>query len=361
MKTVATERFTAPHVDIAAGFTSSVEASYAHLPSDDDVDMSEFTPDTKVFWDHEHHMDNRVDRAMQAEHRERVEERRRAEDRDVQIALHNNTAQNQEAQATNRQNHELLRDQNKRRFDEDMQIRRGTYGAQGKVVSFAGDSHIPAGKVLELTIHNPDNPTQVTVVNVLVQLRPLIADQSICKELIVRENVPTLAQRWMQYRAGEISFWHDFILNRHQWRERDKAIRKDTTGIIGSLQTKINQKRIRNGSSIIMNAVDDTNVRSRNVANAVLIFNEETVLRAKAETGQDFFNKEFRDSFFDNILALSVVTVDPMWGKVRIWYNGFDEPSEFTFDQMKPAAKGGGNMDLISIMNAINQGRSPKF
>jgi hypothetical protein len=145
---------------------------------------------------------------------------------------------------------------------------------------------------------------------------------------------------------------------------RAKLMKMDPTGILADHIGKQTQGREKVLANINKHKAD----RARNLANSVLIFSRETIQRARAETGVDVTASSIdmadpgaRQKFFATSFAMMMVVVDPLYNQVTFYYNGLDDSATFSFDQLQVGGKGGGGLDLVSVMNALGQGRSPKF
>jgi len=233
---------------------------------------------------------------------------------------------------------------------------KGNTQVTGKIVSLSGDPHIPSGKLLEITLVNPENPNASVTLNLMIQLAPYIVPQQISVEFLVKDAIPTMYQRFLMWKTGEISFWRDFVAMGDVVDRRNRLRRMDPTGVIDSVLNKQAKSRQR----VFGNINRDKAEKARNIANSVLIFNRETVQRAKADFGFDLSNSSAREKYFATSFAMIIVVVDPLYNQVTFYYNGLDDTATFSFDQMAPPSKGGG-LDLVSVMNALNQGRAPRF
>ena len=230
--------------------------------------------------------------------------------------------------------------------------------AEGEVISFAGDNHIPAGKVIEVTLASPVNPKASITLNLLVQLAPYIIPAPLAVQFITKDVVPTFHQRWMQWRTGEISFWRDFVMMSDVVEKREKLRRMDKDGVIADSMGSQGKGRFR---ALENTGEKEKAKRARNIANSILIFSNETIQRAKVESGIDLSDPHARQKYFDVSFAMILVVVVMLYDQVTFYYNGIDECATFSFDQVKVGGKGGGNTDLVTILNALNQGKSPKF
>lgn len=226
----------------------------------------------------------------------------------------------------------------------------------GKGVSFASDDSLPTGKIIEVTLVNPNNPEHKINVNLLVQLAPYIVPEELAVKFISKDVVLPFIQRLIQWKTGEISFWKDLILGSDLIHDRAKMLKLDPSGVFADMMSDQQKSR----GKTMMNISKEENVRARNVANSVLIFNNATVQKARAESGFDLNDFNSRQKYFGMTYAMIIVVVDMMYNQITFYYNGISDYGTFSFDQMKSASKNG-NMDLVSVMNSLNQGKSPKF
>ena len=231
-----------------------------------------------------------------------------------------------------------------------------TVPTTGKIVSLAGDNHIPAGKVIEVTIASPGNPEASTVLNLFIQLVPYLIPVEIGVQFITKDVIPHFFQRLLQWKTGEISFWRDLVAMSDVVERREKLRKMDPTGVLADAMSVQDKGRLK----VFGNINKDKATRARNLANSVLIFSSETLKRAKAESGIDLTDNAARSKYFDTSFTMIIAVIDPLYDQVTFYYNGIPEAATFSFDQIKIGGKGG-SPDLISIMNALNQGRSPKF
>ena len=248
---------------------------------------------------------------------------------------------------------ERTEDKTEREKNKPLQKRQET---TGKIVSFSGDDHIPAGKVLEVTFASPNNPEAKVTLSLLVQLAPFIVPAEIAVKFITKDVIPTFFQRFIQWKTGEISFWRDFVAMTDIVEHREKLKKLDPSGALSEMMEKQGAGRF----NVMLNDSRDKADRARNLANSVVIFSNETMQRAKLESAIDFNDPVARQKYFATSFVMIVVVVDPLYDHATFYYNGIDESATYSFSQIKISG-GGNNLDVVSIMNALNQGKSPKF
>ena len=227
----------------------------------------------------------------------------------------------------------------------------------GEIVSFAGDNHIPSGKVIKVSLSHPDNPKNVITLNMQVVVRPYLLPNNVALAFLTKDAIPSYFQRWLQWRAGEISFWADLVFNIDQIQKRDKAIRDDKTGLLADAAADQRKKAGKTAA----NLAKADGSRSRNIANSIMIYSKDTVARAKAETGFDLWNQSDRERYFAMSFCMFLVIIDPTFNQVTMFFNGVDTYGTYTFDQMKVSSKGSSSADVVAILQALGQGKAPRF
>ena len=192
---------------------------------------------------------------------------------------------------------------------------------------------------------------------IYVQLIPRLMTTDSSRLMLDIQYVPTLSERWRKYRAGEISFWKDFIFARDLVNKQHQALKNDRTGTIGQILTK-SRGRLAQYFLGLMGLRDP----SHNLASAITIISKDAFDRACKENHIDFNNIRMRNNYFNRTFTMMMVVVDTMYGKVDIYYNGVDYVGTYTFDMVnRVGAKGKDNFNLKEVMTAFSQGMSPRF
>jgi len=285
---------------------------------------------------------------------DKAERERRRDQRDHEKASRKIAKNKREQETADRE-----RAEHDKKTHREQAIKDGKIGSNlvGKVVSLAGDNYVPAGKLIEITLSNPDNDKAAVTLNLLIQLAPYLVPSPVAVQFITKDIIPSMMQRLMQWRTGEISFWRDLIAMSDIHTRREKLRRMDPSGVLDAAIDKQTESRQRVFANLNKNQAD----RSRNIANSVMIFSQDTVKRAKAESGIDITKPDDREKYFATAFAMIIAVVDTVYDRVTFYYNGLDDEATFSFDQLKNATKGSNGLDLVAVMNALGQGRSPKF
>jgi len=190
-----------------------------------------------------------------------------------------------------------------------------------------------------------------------VQLIPYVLQSNVVDGYISANFNPPLKSRWQKLRAGEISFWNDFVFTRDLIKKQEKVLKDDKSGVILDMMLK-NRSKLGHWflSLFALKPV------SHNIANSILITNKETFVRACNESGIKFDNYEQRQRYFNKTWSMIICVVDPMYNTIDMYFNGLDCKGTYTFDIInRVGAKGKDSFDLKEIMGAFSQGLTPKF
>lgn len=253
-----------------------------------------------------------------------------------------------------------VRDRDGREFDRTFkgreEIEAGSHGVGSKDITPAPDGLVPAGRLLEVTLTNPENQKLSVTMSLLVQMMPYIVPASLATQFVTLNANPSWRQRYMQAKAGEISWGKDFLLQLDLNEQRRKAVRDDKDDVLADFM----RTQVSKDTSLFSSLIGNGNA-NRNIANTVLVLDAETVRRAKQEVGVDLFKESDRKRYFMSTYTMLIAIVDPMHNVVTMMYRGLDSVGTYNFSQFKPKSKQGDVVDLIQAMNMFNQGRVPKF
>lgn len=195
---------------------------------------------------------------------------------------------------------------------------------------------------------------------IYVQLIPYVLLPEVVDGYIGANFSPPLSVRWKQLKAGEISFWKDFIFALDLIKKQAKALKKDKHNILGDMLNRQHSALLKWWIDIC--GILSSNRGSHNTANTILITNKATFDRACRENRINFQNKTQRQRFFNKTWSMIICVVDPLYNTVEMYFNGVDMKGTYTFNMInKVGAKGQDNFDLKDVMSAFSQGLSPKF
>lgn len=214
--------------------------------------------------------------------------------------------------------------------------------------------NLPSGRILNIPMLTDAN----TMFNLqlLIQLFPFFIETDVAQEFINLNFTPSFWRRFTQFKAGEISFFKDFIFSCDLRDKRMKALIKDKTGGLADMINK--QKNAV--ASHWMNFLRKPGTEKVNIASTILILNRNSVDKTLNKSGIDLKSISNRKRFFENSYCMMLVLVDQMYNEVTIYYNGIEAVSTFKYDQIKRESKKE-STDLVSIMKSYAQGLAPKF
>lgn len=264
----------------------------------------------------------------------------------------------QNNQQQNNQNNQKQSNQKQMRFGGRFASMESDTPAVAEISKSSSVQPLPVGRVINAKLSNYSSEsgrTDNATVQVLIQLHPIFVPQDVSAQFIAMNFKPSFAQRWLQMTSGEISFWSDFILGNDLRRQRYKAMRKDSTGILHDLE-----ERRSNAVSNLWLKILGADTSRQNIANTILVYESRNFKKACSTSGINFTHYDSRQRFFEATMSMIVVVVDIMYSKIEMYYNGITTTSELTFDQCKRNSKTE-SVDIMTMMKQYAQGLAPKF
>lgn len=195
-----------------------------------------------------------------------------------------------------------------------------------------------------------------------VQLIPYVLTPDVVEGYVSANFDPPISKRWTKFRAGEISFWKDFVLARDLIKKQAKVLKQDKHGIIIDMMNHQHNALFRWWEGVVNVVTGHLRSPSHNLANTMLITSKATFDRACRENSINFNNVTQRQRYFNKTWSMIVCVVDPLYNTVEMYFNGVDMKGTYSFAMInKVGAKGQDNFDLKEVMSAFSQGLSPKF
>ena len=218
---------------------------------------------------------------------------------------------------------------------------------------FMNDVPIPSGRIVQVTFDHKDYGK--FNVNLLIQLSPIYVPTDVSQQFIAIHFKPSISQRWLQMTAGEISFFTDFLLGNDLRRKRLDALRKDKSGVLSEMID-----RRENAVSNMWLKLSKIKPDRQNIANTILIYESRNFDKACSANGIDFKNYANRQKFFSSTMSMIVAVVNVMYNRIDMYFNGMQNYSTFTFDQMKKNAKTEAT-DILAMMKQYASNGMIKF
>ena len=194
-----------------------------------------------------------------------------------------------------------------------------------------------------------------------VQLVPYVLTPAVVEGYITANFSPPISKRWTKYKAGEISFWRDFVLARDLIKKQAKILKQDKHGVILDMMQRQKGALWAWWKHLFESHFAGGNM-SHNLANTILISSKATFDRTCRESRINFNDNNQRQKFFNKTWSMIVCVVDPLYNTVEMYFNGVNMKGTYSFAMInKVGAKGQDNFDLKEVMSAFSQGLTPKF
>jgi len=218
---------------------------------------------------------------------------------------------------------------------------------------------ISSGRNVEVKFNTGKDSPPISVM-VQVRLNPRVVPTNVVEYIINQEFDRNIANRWLQYRSGEIRFFRDFVFGVDKLVRYAKALKSDESHAL----TEIMYHRKMNNANLLkrlMNAFKKIGGSSSyNLANSVMILDEETVSRNAKKAGFNFDKLTDRRRFFDTTYNLFIVLVDTRFSRATIYTNGLDQSASYSFNELKASASSD-KMSIKDIMEYLSKNQMPKF
>lgn len=227
-------------------------------------------------------------------------------------------------------------------------------GRKDTLIDKSSNVPIASGRIIEVQFPS-GTPGENIIVPMLVKFNPRIIPNEVVEYIITTEFKQSFHQRWLQLQAGELRFFRDFIMQLDTLSKRSSALKQDKGGALGDLFRYQNKSSLRQILKFVVG-----NNRTFNLANAVLMLDESTVVKFSKKQGVDLRNLSDRRRFFAKTYSLFVVLVDSNYSQVTIFTNGIDDVAQYSFAEIKSSA-GRDDFDLSEIMKAFGKSQTPTF
>lgn len=220
------------------------------------------------------------------------------------------------------------------------------------------DVNLPVGKVIEITLNGPRGAYKIPL---FVRVNPYTVDPSLVSFLLETTGESmTSDKRRAMLKAGEITFWKDYVFGLDQVRRMQKVLSRDKDGEFAEFIARNSEKedkRIRDTVNLIATKGYRT---SSNLANAVLIFSEAAVRDGQMRGGTNLLDFSERQRFFDKNFASMMFVVDPAHEKVTLYLNGFSDVGHYSYSDFTRKKDLEGE-DFMSVLRTISAGNVSRF
>lgn len=244
------------------------------------------------------------------------------------------------------------RSQRAQKEHEEETRRRATRETSVKSVKVGENRVGPMGELYEVKLSNPNGNGAPVTIPVFIQMQPSIVDATVAPRFIDMNVDPTMWQRWTQMRAGEINFWKDFLLQRDLIK-RGKSVLKDP--VKANAFSDFLKTVAKKDFYALGDATDTLGARhSSNLSNSVMVFSEDTVLQAKADSGIDLHKESDRQRYFKNTYTMIIAIIDPLHQRVTVYFNGIDGDINCSYNEFRPKDTKFDPKDFMTALSAFS-------
>jgi hypothetical protein len=209
--------------------------------------------------------------------------------------------------------------------------------------------NLAVGKLINVEFRDGDHSAKIPI---MIRLVPAQVAPKVLTHIFTGVVKNTgIKERWQLYRAGQLRFGRDLILNMDLIDEHRKVLVNDTSNVYMTINDRRRNNSMKAMASGNMSLADASNIAIVSAATAKMIGDE---LYGKISSLQ------LRKKIFDATYLILMIVVDDKWKRVTIYHRGLDTPTELSIDEVKSSEKGKGP-DITEILKAYQLGASPSL
>lgn len=208
-------------------------------------------------------------------------------------------------------------------------------------------NNLAVGNVIDVTI-SEDGKDAVVPVTIRLRVAAMPSDV-MTQTLAVGGTDVTMRSRWRAWRAGEIGFWSDFVLQIDRVDAHRAAMMKDETGYYKTVYGRA----AKNAAASAM-----AGGPSLSTASAILVLDVKTATDLERRIGGQLSNFKTRQGIFGHTYSMLMIVVDPDWESVTIYTRGIEMPTKLSKNDIKMAGKSD-SKELMDILKSYQLGKAP--
>jgi hypothetical protein len=208
-------------------------------------------------------------------------------------------------------------------------------------------NNLAVGNVIDVTI-SEDGKDAVVPVTIRLRVAAMPSDV-MTQTLAVGGTDVTFRSRWRAWRAGEVGFWSDFVLQMDRVDAHRAAMMKDETGYYKTVYARA----AKNSAAQAL-----AGGPSLGTASAILVLDVKTATELERRIGGQLSNFKTRQGIFGHTYSMLMIVVDPDWESVTIYTRGIEMPSKLTKNDIKTAGKSD-SKELMDILKSYQLGKAP--
>lgn len=203
------------------------------------------------------------------------------------------------------------------------------------------------GKVVNVEFKEDNETVKVPV---LIRMVPTTVPSQVLTHIFTATNKnSSWRERYHLWRAGQISLIRDLIFSADLIDQHRKALINDTSNVYMTISDRRRNNTIKAIGSDNPSMADASNIAviSKNTAKAI-----------EREVYGKLSALKTRKQIFDSTYLILLIVVDDQWERVTVYHRGYDQPSEYSFKEIKSSEKGKGP-DITEILKAYQLGSTP--
>jgi len=228
---------------------------------------------------------------------------------------------------------------------------RGSQGMKG--FDMPSSFNLLGGTIIEMSFAVGEK--QKITIPVLVRLSPTLITDNVAKQFFKSNYKPDTWLRWFKVRSGEISFWHDFLLELDLRDEKKQALKEDKSGALFDMFAQ--QK---SALTAYIGKILGWRSERQNIASSIHVYTKPQFNKWCHDVGCRFENESDRNTFFKKTFSTCVNVIDSDFNKVYVYAAGIKHSAEYSFSQLQNN-RNKQQYDLASIMRAFSSQSTPRF
>lgn len=208
-------------------------------------------------------------------------------------------------------------------------------------------NNLAVGNVIDVTI-SEDGKEAVIPVTIRLRIAGM-PSSTMVQTLAVGGTDVTMRSRWRAWRAGEIGFWSDFVLQMDRVDAHRAAMMKDESGYYKTVYARA----AKNSAAATL-----ASGPSLGTASAILVMDVKTAQDLERRVNGSLNNFKTRQGIFGHTYSMLMLVVDPDWESVTIYTRGIEMPSKFNKNDLRSAGKTD-SKELLDILKSYQLGKAP--
>lgn len=210
------------------------------------------------------------------------------------------------------------------------------------------NANLSVGKLLEVSVKS-DGQSATFPVQVRLMVNTMRPDL-MAHTLSLGSKATGIKERYHQWRSGQLKFWRDLVLAQDMISEHRKNLLNDESGFYKNQSKRSSNNKL--SGLLSMNP-------SIGTASSMIVMTTDTAKDLERSARGRLKDAKTREKIFSETLSMMMFVIDPDWEQVTIYHQSIDEATEVSVRELQRANKRGGGPDIMEILNAFRQAKSP--